>query len=198
MRIQPTKIEQLNREFPGLCDAVDSLLKAGGDFKEYQALVKERTGQVVASSTLSNYKQKRFLKEEQLLKITKRGILAASQLASENKMTDTRRAQLFEISNLVLREFAEANPRYTGTLELGWARQSLREKQYELQRKRDKREIRELKLKEKWREKELKESTDEGETKIRSGKAFTLEDINNIRQRSLGLPPIPPTAGPAT
>jgi hypothetical protein len=39
------------------------------------------------------------------------------------------------------------------------------------------------------REQEVKESVDEAESKIRGGNPVTLDDINNIRQRTLGLPP---------
>ncbi|MGD0014840.1 MAG: phage protein Gp27 family protein [Bryobacteraceae bacterium] len=46
------------------------------------------------------------------------------------------------------------------------------------------------------REKELKETVDEAEKKIRGGKPITLEDINNIRQRTLGLPPKERIASP--
>jgi hypothetical protein len=59
-------------------------------------------------------------------------------------------------------------------------------------------ERRKLELQEERAKKEVKEFIEQGESKIRGGKRFTIDEINRIRAATLGLPPIAAAAGPAT
>ena len=67
MRIQPTRIEQLDRKHPGLRLEVDLLLDRGGrtpgqgTLEDVQKLLAQKYEEAVPINTISNYKQHRWL-----------------------------------------------------------------------------------------------------------------------------------------
>lgn len=150
MRITPTKIELLDVKHPGLLADVTLWLKANvaGAIKldDIPKKIAEKYGETVTSQVVSRHKQARYLREKKLLQAAKRKTEAIEELYLEGKITDTRRAQLFEIVDENLREMGATNPKFAATLELGWAQQSLREKQQSLREKQLEQNNRKLEL----------------------------------------------------
>ena len=182
MRIQATRIEQLDRKFPGLRQAVDLLLDGGATLDGVQALVKERTGETVPNQTLSAYKQKRWLIARLRLKDLKETFQAVKEELGANAISESTQARLLELIDQAMRAGAALNPHFLLKEQRLWAVHTANLEKIETEKKR-------LELQIEQSRQALKEATDEAKEKASSGEQLTAADIDRIRERALGLPP---------
>jgi len=188
MRIQPTRIEQLDRKHPGLRLEVDLLLDRGGrtpgqgTLEDIQKMLGEKYAETLPINTISNYKQHRWLIEKLRLRELKETFRAVKDELGEAAISETTQARILELLDEAMRNGAKLDPHFLFKEQRLWAQHEAKVQQLE----NDKRKL-ELEIQR--REQEVKESVDEAESKIRGGNPVTLDDINNIRQRTLGLPP---------
>jgi hypothetical protein len=102
MRVQPTQIEKLNGQHPGLLLDVDTLLNRGplpghvGLLSEIQAMVAAKYGVKVSHQTLSKYKQKRWLPSVQRIQNRVERSQAIIQVIRREGDSDFARAYIFE------------------------------------------------------------------------------------------------------
>jgi len=188
MRIQPTRIEQLDRKHPGLRLEVDLLLDRGGrtpgqgTLEDIQKMLGEKYAETLPINTISNYKQHRWLIEKLRLRELKEIFRAVKDELGEAAISETTQARILELLDEAMRNGAKLDPHFLFKEQRLWAQHEAKVQQLE-------NEKRKLEMEIQRREQEVKESVDEAESKIRSGNPVTLDDINNIRQRTLGLPP---------
>ena len=191
MRIQPTRIEQLDRKHPGLRLEVDLLLDRGGrtpgqgTLEDVQKLLAQKYEEAVPINTISNYKQHRWLIEKLRLRELKEIFRAVKDELGEAAISETTQARILELLDEAMRNGAKLDPHFLFKEQRLWAQHEAKVQQLENDR-------RKLELEIQRREQEVKESVDEAESKIRGGESLTVSDINRIRERVFGLPPETP------
>lgn len=181
MRIQPTRIEQLDAKHPGLRLDVDLMLDKQATLEAIAALVKEKTGETLSIQTISNYKQRRWLAKKLRLEELREIFTTLKAELGEAAISESTQARLFELVDQAMRSGAALDPHFLLKEQRLWALQDIWKQQNE--RLKQKLEI-EL---EKTR-REMKDSVDEAEAKLRGGESLTVGDIDKIRERVFGLP----------
>lgn len=91
MRIQPTLIETLDKQHPGLRQDVDLMLDAGSFLLPVQVMLKEKWDKEVSVKVISNYKQRRWLpaaQRTQKLLEDREAILAVVKRHGADEFTD--------------------------------------------------------------------------------------------------------------
>jgi len=131
MRTPLTRIEQFDRKFPGLELAVVKALDAGEPLAEILELIEAKTGQKVAQTTLSNYKNERWLKRKQRIQaLVDRGE-AVIALLGEHGADDVTKAAIFEQIGQAMEQGAELNPHFLLAEQRKWAQLKLKREQLE-------------------------------------------------------------------
>ena len=196
MRIQPTRIEQLDRKHPGLRLEVDLLLDRGGrvpgqgTLEDIQQMLGEKYAETLPINTISNYKQHRWLIEKLRLRELKEIFRAVKDELGEAAISETTQARILELLDEAMRNGAKLDPHFLFKEQRLWAQHEV--KLEELRQAKQKLEIEIEKSKQ-----AVEEATHEAAKKTGEGQSLTLDDINRIRERTFGLPALAP-AGPAT
>ena len=191
MRIQPTRIEQLDRKHPGLRLEVDLLLDRGGrtpgqgTLEDVQKLLAQKYEEAVPINTISNYKQHRWLIEKLRLRELKEIFRAVKEELGEAAISETTQARILELLDEAMRNGAKLDPHFLLKEQRLWAQHEV--KLEELRQAKQKLEIEIEKSKQ-----AMEEVTHEAAQKTGEGKSITLDDINRLRERSWGLPPLVP------
>lgn len=108
-----TKVEQLDRKYPGLRQLVDLMLDGHGGLAEIQEAVKEKFGEEIALSTLSSYKLKRWKPRRDWIDAIKNRVQAFSELLTDGKeMAEIQQAQLFEQIQAAMDDGARLDPQF--------------------------------------------------------------------------------------
>lgn len=96
MRVQPTAIERLNVEHPGLQLDVDTMLQKDALLADVQAMLREKYNVSISHQTLSKYKQKRWLPSIQRIQERVERSQAIIRVIRKEGDTDFARAYIFE------------------------------------------------------------------------------------------------------
>ncbi len=83
MRMQLTKIEVLDQQYPGLADQVREWFCKGTSAKKVVALVGERYQVLLPIGTVLNFRSRRWVPEQKLLLEKKIALQAAAQVARD-------------------------------------------------------------------------------------------------------------------
>lgn len=179
MRIQPTKIEQLDRQHEGLRVDVDMLLDKGATLEEIQKLLASKHGEQVSINTISNYKQRRWLVARLRMKELQETFQAVKEELGEAAVSESTQARLFELLDQAMRNGAALDPEFLLKEQRLWAQHAVNVAKIETEKKK-------LELQIEQSRKAIEEATNEAKDKIRTGQQLTLEDINRIRERTFG------------
>lgn len=187
-RIQPTKVEELDRDKPGLRLLVDLNLDAFRTLESIQEAVEQKHGVRIPLSTLSSYKQRRWLAQKQRVESIKEHAAAILDVLDKHGVGEVRQALLFERVQKAMDSGAELDPHFLLKEERLWAEQALKREQLDQEKKKLELQIQRMKN-------ETEEALDEAKQKASRGESLSVADINRIRERVFGLPEI--AAGPA-
>jgi len=182
VRIQATRIEQLDRRFPGLCQAVDLAFDGGATLEKIQDVVKEHAGELLPINTISNYKQRRWLVNRLRIKELKETFQAVKDELGGNAISESTQARLLELIDQAMRAGAKFDPHFLFKEQRLWAQHETKLEELRMAKQKLELQIEESRQ-------AVKEATDEAAQKIGSGEQLTAADIDRIRERALGLPP---------
>lgn len=178
MRVQPTAIEKLNAEHPGLQLDVDAMLKKDALLADVQAMLREKYNVSISHQTLSKYKQKRWLPSVQRIQDRVERSQAIVRVIKKEGDTDFARAYIFEQLDEAARRGDRLDPAV-----------ALRE-----QRMRMELQLRFQELEQTGRKLQLEFERAALEldriTRQAAGSGAGIEDINRLRAETFGLPPI--------
>ena len=182
MRVQMTGIEILNIEHPGLQLDVDTMLQNNALLAEIQSTLPKKYSVSVSHQILSKYKQKRWLPSLQRIQDRVERTRAAIAIIRKEGDSDFARAYIFEQLDEAERRGERVPPEVLLReqrlrVELRLEFQQLEQTKRKLQLGIEKAAL------------ELDAATREA---AKGGRNFTIDDINQIRMRTLGLPPIDP------
>ena len=127
MRIQPTKIEQLDRKHPGLRLEVDLLLDGGGrtpgqgTLEDVRKLLAEKYDEYLPINTISNYKQHRWLIEKLRLRELKETFRAVKEELGDAAISESTQARLLELLDQAMRAGATLDPYFLLKEQRLWA-----------------------------------------------------------------------------
>ncbi len=130
-RAQPTKVEELDALNPGLRQLVDLMLDGFRTLEEIQGKVKAEFGEEIALSTISSYKQRRWLRHKQRVESIKEHAAAILELLEKHGVSEVRQAQLFERVSEAMSDGTKLDPHFMLKEERMWAEHSLRARQLE-------------------------------------------------------------------
>lgn len=140
-RIQPTRVEELDRKKPGLRQLVDLNLDAFRTLESIQEKVQRKFGVKIPASTLSSYKQRRWLAQKRRVESIKEHAAAILEVLDKHGVGEVRQALLFERVQEALDAGAQLDPQFMLQEERHWETLKLKREQLE----QDKREL-ELKV----------------------------------------------------
>lgn len=199
-----TRVEDLDREHPGLEEFVRSGLASGSPLSEICADVRSKFGVALAISTLQSFWQRRFAPDLEAQKRTYQNARARADLLLDLSKQGDRDAS--EIVKLIVRsqilekgeELAHADALDLVKLDLrrteGEGRMEIERGKLSLERERQQTERERLQLEREKFEASVKQALDEAEneaeTKSREGQPQSpAEIVDSIRQRVWGLGP---------
>ena len=182
MRVQATAIEILNIEHPGLQLDVDTMLQNNALLAEIQSTLQKKYSVSVSHQTLSKYKQKRWLPSLQRIQDRMERTQAAIKVIKKEGDSDFARAYIFQ-------ELDEAERRGEHVPPEVLLREQRLRVELRLQFQQLEQTKRKLQLGIEKAALELDATTREA---AKGGRNFTIDDINHIRERVFGLPPIDP------
>jgi hypothetical protein len=183
MRIQPTRIEELDAQHPGLRQRVDLMLDAQETLEAIVKRVKAESGEDVPQQTISSYKQRRWLPARLRIAELKESFRAIKDEIGENAIAESTQARIMELLDHAIRAGAKFDANLLLIEQRKWAEADLKRQQVEQANK-------QLELKIEAAKRSLEESAEEATKKVAGGGQITIEDINKIRARTFGLPPI--------
>lgn len=137
MRIQPTRIEQLDRKHPGLRLEVDLLLDKGGripgqgTLEDIQKMLAEKYAETLPINTISNYKQHRWLIEKLRLRELKETFRAVKEELGEAAISETTQARILELLDEAMRNGAKLDPHFLFKEQRLWAQHEAKLQQLE-------------------------------------------------------------------
>lgn len=113
-RFQLTRIEELDRKQPGLKLelAVRRMLHRGDTLEEIRQFIREKTGQTLPLSTISNYKQERWLKEQKRIQALREASDAIIAALGEHGVSVVTQAEIFKQVDQAMRAGAELDPHF--------------------------------------------------------------------------------------
>lgn len=135
MRLQSTKIEELDRKHTGLRLMVDLALDGGQTLEEIQASVKSRVHVTVPVTTLSNYKQRRWLPAKLRIKELQETFRAIKDELGENAIGESTQAKILELLDHAMRAGGKFDPNLLLTEQRKWAEVELKRSQLEQQKR---------------------------------------------------------------
>lgn len=131
MRIQPTKVEELDRSKPGLRLLVDLNLDAFRPLDYIQEQIQKKYHVRIALSTLSSYKQRRWLTQKKRVESIKEHAAAILDVLDKHGVGEVRQALLFERVQKALDDGAELDPHFMLSEERKWAALELKKQELE-------------------------------------------------------------------
>lgn len=131
-RTQPTRVEELDRLKPGLRHLVDISLDGGKPLEAVREAVEKQFGERIALSTLSSYKQRRWLQQKRRVQEIKAHAQAILELlAGGRAISDIQQALLFERVQSAMDAGAELDPHFLMAEQRKWAQIELKRAEVE-------------------------------------------------------------------
>jgi hypothetical protein len=96
MRVQPTRIESIDKAKPGLRQFVDIALDGLKPLEWISTELKRQFEEAIPITTLSNYKQKRWLMQKKRIESIREHATAIMDLLDARGVSQVRQAMLFE------------------------------------------------------------------------------------------------------
>lgn len=135
-RIQPTRVEELDAVKPGLRQLVDFALDGMKPLEWIQSEVRGKFGPEIPISTLSSYKQRRWLQQKKRVGEIKNHAQAILELlASGRAISDIQQALLFEKVQSAMDAGAELDPHFLMSEQRKWAALELKRDELEQAKK---------------------------------------------------------------
>jgi hypothetical protein len=182
MRVQPTAIEKLNIEHPGLQLDVDTMLQQDALLADIQSMLRGKHKTTISHQTLSKYKQKRWLPSVQRIQDRVERSQAIIRVIKKEGDSDFGRAYIFEQLDEAARRGDRIDPATLLREQRLRMELQLRFEQLEQTNRKLQAGIQKTAL-------EFDAATREA-SKHGTGRSATLGDINSIRERVFGLPPV--------
>lgn len=184
-RIQPTKVEVLDLKHKGLRQCVDMMLDGQKMLEEIQAKVLSTFEEKIPLSTLSSYKQTRWLARKNRIRAIKEHAEAILQIMEGGRaITEITQALVFEKVQAAVAAGSELDPEFLLAEQRKWQALELKRQALEQAKK-------SLELKVQQMKQRTEEAVEEAKQKSIRGESLTVEDINKIRERVFGLPEAP-------
>lgn len=200
-RENPTAIDKLDVEHPGLKLDVNTWFDGHAKLSDVAAWLKDKYGVRIPESTLSYYQHHRWWPALLRIRAMKERVLAIREALAESPeelgdaivMEKLAEASMDEVSPVTL--LREERERRKLKIEEGRLEVAVRQAQVEEDKL--KLEIARLEQEAEERKRRLEEATNEAVERAAQGQSITREDINRIRERVFGLPPAGGGAAPA-
>lgn len=186
MRVQPTAIEKLNIEHPGLQLDVDTMLQKDALLADIQSMLRGKYTVSISHQTLSKYKQKRWFPSLQRIQDRMERTQAAIKVIKKEGDSDFARAYIFEQLDEAERRGERVPPEVLLREQRMRVELQLRFQQLEQTKRKLQIGIEKAAL-------ELDAATREASKQAR-GRGFSIDEINRIRWQTFGLPPIDPAS----
>lgn len=183
MRIQRTRIEQLDVKFPGLRTDVDLMLDKQATLDSIAAMLKERTGETLGLSTISAYKQKRWLIARLRLRDLAETFQAVKKELGANAISESTQARLLELINDAMTRGAALDPHFLLKEQRLWAVHAANLEKIETEKQKLLNENQRLKQ-------AAEEKTEKTRKAIADGEKDPKRGIEQLRE-IYGLPPLP-------
>lgn len=198
---RPTKIEVLDAVHPGLKNFVNEQLEKWTSLTDIAEALKELYDEDVNVQVISNYKNIVWWKEQEAEVKARRDARARFAVLDEEKKKDPNGDAAKVIETLVEGAILQQHEKLAEEKPLDLLREmrhwreaagnfQIEKGKLELDKQRLVNETEELKLKMAQFQRNVEEATDEAKEKLGKGESLTVEDINRIRERTFGLPPI--------
>ena len=131
-RSQQTRVEELDRTKPGLRQFIDLCLDGMKPLEHIHEEVEKKFGERIAVSTLSSYKQRRWLQQKRRVQETKAHAQAILELlAGGRAISDIQQALLFERVQSAMDAGAELDPHFLMAEQRKWAQIELKRAEVE-------------------------------------------------------------------
>src|SRR5579884_1390178 len=143
-RSQQTRVEELDRTKPGLRQFIDLCLDGMKPLEHIHEEVEKKFGERIAVSTLSSYKQRRWLQQKRRVQEIKAHAQAILELlAGGRAISDIQQALLFERVQSAMDAGAELDPHFLMAEQRKGAELELKLEEVKRQRERERREVEE-------------------------------------------------------